>query len=159
MYLLKRFPGDAQRLDQARRLLRFAEDQFVVWTNPCDADGQGIDNFAYYPYELWHCPAALEQYHCYHPIDSSAAKLIMTYLALYAAERNPLDLAKARALGDSMVNNQDENGRIRTYWIPEAGDANDPDAGAARQPSGGDWFNCMECSAAALAQLDAFDGK
>ncbi len=153
IYLLKRFPGDAKRLDQARRLLRFAEDQFVVWVRPCDGDGQGFGHLAYYPYNTWRCPVALEQYSCYQPIDASAAKLIRTYLALHAAEGNPLDLAKARALGDSMVNNQDDNGRIRTYWIPEAGDRDDPDAGAVRLPEGGDWFNCMCASAEALALL------
>ena len=41
MFLLKRFPGDARRLAQARELLRFAEDQFVYWEKPCRADGTG----------------------------------------------------------------------------------------------------------------------
>ena len=61
-------------------------------------------------------------------------------------------VAKAKALGDSMVNNQDDNGRIRTYWIPEPGD-DDPLAGAIRLPLGGDRFNCMASDVEALAEL------
>lgn len=56
------------------------------------------------------------------------------------------------ALGDSTVNNQDPSGRIRTYWIPEAGDA-DPLAGAIRLPYGGDWYNCMASDVTALTML------
>lgn len=93
------------------------------------------------------------QYSCYLPIDASAAKLTRTYLALYAAEGRVLDLAKARALGDAMVNNQDESGRIRTYWIPEAGDTGDPLAGVVPSPLGGDWYNCMAEDKQALAEL------
>ena len=78
--------------------------------------------------------------------------LIRTFLALYKAEGRALDLAKARALGDSMVRNQDASGRIRTDWIPEPGDGSDL-AGAIRLPLGGDWFNCMFADAEVLGEL------
>ena len=156
LYLVKRFPGDRRRLGQARDILRYAEDQFVMWRAPCRADGTGPWRPTY-PFRSWRTPAVLEQYSCYSPIDASAAKLIRTYLALYAAEGKPLDLAKARALGDSTVNNQDDSGRIRTYWIPEAGD-NDPLAGAIRLPHGGDWYNCMAADVAALTLLMGYEG-
>lgn len=152
MYLLKRFPGDARRLAQAREIIRFSEDQFVMWKAPCRPSGAGLWQPTY-PFFAWRTPAVLEQYNCYSPIDASAAKLIRTYLALYSAEGSPLDLAKARALGDSMVNNQDGNGRIRTYWIPEPGDEDDPLGDAIRVPLGGDWFNCMAADMQALKLL------
>jgi len=38
IYMLKRFPGDRKRLAQAREIVRYAEDQFVVWRQPCRAD-------------------------------------------------------------------------------------------------------------------------
>ena len=152
IYLVKRFPGDARRIRQAREILRYAEDQFVTWCAPCRGDGTGPWRPTC-PFRCWRTPAVLEQYTCYSPIDASATKLIRTYLALYAAEGRALDLAKARALGDSMVNNQDDSGRIRTYWIPEPGD-DDPLAGAIRLPHGGDWYNCMAADVAALMQLD-----
>ena len=151
LYLLRRFPGDAARLAQAREILRFSEDQFVMWKTPCRPDGTGAWTPGY-PFFAWRAPTVLEQYRCYSPIDASASKLMKTYLALYRAEGRPLDLAKAKALGDSMVNNQDDNGRIRTYWIPEPGD-DDPLAGAIRLPLGGDWFNCMASDVEALAEL------
>lgn len=142
MYMLKRFPGDKRRLTQAREIMRFAEDQFVCWERPCRSDGTGIRK-SWLEYRNWQTPCALEQYDCYVPIDASAAKLIRTWLALYAAEKNPLDLAKARALGDAITNIQEPNGRVRTFWVP------DP------QPAGGDWLNCMAASAEALGELDA----
>ena len=154
IYLVKRFPGDRRRLAQARDILRYAEDQFVMWRAPCRGDGTGPWRPTY-PFRCWRTPAVLEQYTCYSPIDASAAKLIRTYLALYKAEGKTLDLAKAKALGDSTVNNQDASGRIRTYWIPETGD-DDPLAGAIRLPHGGDWYCCMAADVVALTQLSMY---
>ena len=153
IYLVKRFPGDCRRIAQARDILRYAEDQFVMWRSPCRSDGTGPWQ-PVYPFNSWRTPAVLEQYDCYSPIDASVAKLIRTYLALYAAEGKALDLAKACALGDSTVNNQDASGRIRTYWIPEAGD-DDPLAGTVRLPYGGDWYNCMAADISALSMLSS----
>ena len=93
IYMLKRFPGDRKRLAQAREIVRYAEDQFVVWRQPCRADRAGYKRVQTYPYETWTAPVALEQYNCYCPIDGSVAKLIRTWLALWEAEGNPLDLA------------------------------------------------------------------
>ncbi len=151
MYLLDRFPKDAARLAQARELLRFSEDQFVCWELPCRPDGKGprytgteklwVQN----DYLDWVVPGVTEQYRCYHPIDSSAAKLIRTYLALYRASGNATDLAKARALGDTIVNLQDPDGRIPTHWNKK----HFPDRDY-------DWVNCMLGSASALEQLAKF---
>ena len=151
LYMLRRFPGDAKRLAQAREIIRFAEDQFVMWKAPTRRDYEGAWTPTY-QFFAWHTPAVLEQYNCYSPIDASSSKLIRTYMALYAAEKRPLDLAKARALADVMVNEQDADGRIRTYFIPEAQD-DDPYAGAVCLPYGGDWYNCMVSDVIALGLL------
>lgn len=140
MYLLKRFPNDKRRFAQARELLRFAEDQFVCWEKPCQGvrdDTSGKRKL--WGGESWRCPAALEQYNCYVPIDASAAKLARTYLAIYKAEKNPLDLAKARALGDTLVRETGDNGYLPTFWFD------------FRE----DWPNCMIASAQALEELAA----
>ena len=138
IYLLKRFPGDRRRLAQARELLRWSEDQFVVW------DGRyNRANIA-----RWTTPVALEQYHCYEPIDESAAKLMMTYLALYRAERNPRDLAKARALGDAFTRVTLDDGRLRTYWNTDS-----------RANEHEDWVNGQVVSAFALEDLATFDKR
>ena len=134
IYLLKRFPGDARRLAQARELLRFSEDQFVVWNARYFRDDMSA----------WVTPTALEQYHCYEPIDESAAKLMMTYLALYRAERNPRDLAKARAIGDAFTRVTKPDGRLPTWW-------HRTDA-----PEAEDWVNGQVVSAFALEDLATF---
>ena len=152
IYMLKRFPGDKRRLAQAREIVRYAEDQFVVWRQPCRADRAGYKRVQTYPYETWMTPVALEQYNCYDPIDGSVAKLIRTWLALWEAERNPLDLAKARTLGDATVNMQEPSGRVRTYWVPEPGDGT-PIGKVARQPRGGDWLGCLQADEWALGLL------
>ena len=130
IYLLGRFPGDPRRIGQAREMLRFSEDQFVVWEAP------------YHPH--WKTPVVLEQYHCYEPIDESVAKLISTYLALYRAEGNPTDLAKAKALGDSMTRVLLPDGRLRTYWNTDS-TTNENE----------DWVNGQVASALALEELAA----
>lgn len=149
IYLVKRFPGDAKRLAQARELLRFSEDQFIYWEKPCRADGTGYRDHTTAPKNLlgwtsdylrWFTPGVGEQYGWEMPIDASAAKLIRTYLALYEASGNPLDLAKARALGDAMTNIQKEDGSIRTQWLMR------PDADNF-------WINCLGASIEALEML------
>ena len=158
IYMLKRFPGDKVRLAQAREIVRYAEDQFVMWRRPCRADGAGYKLAQTYPYETWMTPVALEQYSCYAPIDGSVAKLIRTWLALWAAEGNPLDLAKARTLGDATVNMQEPNGRVRTYWVPEPVDGT-PLGEIARQPEGGDWLGCLQADEWALGLLAEAAGQ
>lgn len=150
IFLVERFPGDAKRLAQARELLRFAEDQFVYWEKPCRADGTGFRSGTVpgkgvlgwtSDYAHWFTPGVGEQFGWEMPIDASAAKLIRTYLALYKASRNPLDLAKAQTLGDSMANIQKDDGSIRTQWLMR------PDADNF-------WINCLTASIEALDQLD-----
>ena len=149
MYLLKRYPGDRGRIAQARELLRFAEDQFVMWTRPSRGDGRGWrTQKGPNPHNLqtdylgWRClPGVTEQYDWYVPIDASAAKLIRTYLALYAAEKSPLDLAKARTLGDSITRAQRDDGSIPTHWT-EWSMTHDTD-----------WLNCHLEAAQALEML------
>lgn len=127
IYLLKRFPNDARRLAQAWEILRFAEDQFIAWETPARKDGTGYRNRPGFKarwshgwqsqYAIWHCPAVMEQYSWYLPIDASAAKLIRTFLAYHAATGDRLALAKARALGDAAVNNQRDDGLSPTGWF------------------------------------------
>ena len=80
------------------------------------------------------------------PIDASNSKLIRTYLAIYKAERNPLDLAKARALGDTLVNVQKDDGSIRTQMLMR------PDADNF-------WINSMGASVHALDLLAEVDAQ
>ena len=149
IYLLGRFPGDRRRLAQARELLRFAEDQFVFWEKPyTPADEPTCIPEWNRPWAgKWECPSVAEQYSCYRPIDASAAKLIQTYLALYRAEGNPLDLAKARTLGDEATRLQRDDGFIPTFWSDHPHVIRD------------NWVNCMLYTASALSELSGFSAS
>ena len=151
--LVSRYPGDAKRLAQARELLRWSEDQFVMWERPCRADGAALvpkaDCGFLKDVRHWSAPGVTEQYEWFVPIDASAAKMINTYLALYRASGNPLDLVKARALGDAIVNAQREDGRIPTHWVNLD---NDP-AGTKPESASTTWINCLFASCRALDNL------
>ena len=127
--ILRRFPGDAARLEQCRRILRFCERRFVCWERPAN-------------HPDWDAPSVLEQYSCFIPIDASAAKMIRGYLALWRATGEPELLAKARTLGDTVTRVQTPEGRIPTFWTHDT----------LGEPLY-DWLNCMEAAVAALLEL------
>lgn len=139
--MLERWPDDEKRRQVARDIVRFAEDQFVCWERPFKI-GETRYNADYFERDFAVEPAVVEQYHYRAPVDASAAKLILTYLALHKAEGNLLDLAKARALGDAIARAQRPDGRIPTIWWPDATD----------NPQN-DWLNCIVRSATALQAL------
>ena len=151
IYLFRRFPKDARRIGQARDILRYAEDQFIAWETPARKDGIGFRNRPGFKarcakgwqteYSIWHCPAVMEQYEWYLPIDASAAKLIRTYLACHKVTGDALALAKAKALGDSAVNNQRENGLSPTGWFGNYDQYHN-------------WINCHIGTILALQELD-----
>ena len=128
--ILRRYPDKLDRLAQCRRIMRFCEKRFVCWERP--------EN-----HPLWDVPSVLEQYSCFIPIDASAAKMILAYLALWRATGEPELLAKAKALGDTITRVQKPEGRIPTFWTHDT----------LGQPLY-DWLNCMGYTAAALLELD-----
>jgi maltose/maltodextrin transport system substrate-binding protein len=142
MYLVRRFPNDKRRLQEARELVRFAEDQFVCWERPMHGIKDTRCKMGTWGCESWRCPAVLEQYNCYVPIDSSAAKMISTWLAMYRATNNPLDLERARTLGEAIIRETRDDGYLPTFWMN------------MRE----DWLNCMLASASALAALAEISG-
>jgi len=134
-YILKRFPGDKARLATCRKILEFCEKRFVVWEAPKS-------------HPEWPAPSVLEQYSCFTPIDASAAKMIRAYMAMYRAEGRPEDLAKARALADTVTRVQLPSGRIPTFWHG-LNTPNNPGLYVERY----DWLNCMAASAEALLEV------
>lgn len=151
-YLAKRTPDDPELRGYARELQRFSEDQFVVWEQPGWMYKFHIPGFR--PLEAtrtkkwgwynWTTPAVLEQYRCFVPVDASLAKMIRYYLFLYDLEKNPMDLAKARALGDAVTRIQGPDGRIPT-WCDLS------------RPVEQDWINCGFATASALKLLATYD--
>ena len=141
--LLTRHASEPDSLSLARELVRFAEDQFVCWERPFVGADFKV-NPTLQEMDKWSFPCVLEQYNWYTPIDASAAKMITAYLALYRAERNPLDLEKARALGGAILRQQQPGGWIRTHW-------------AWDETPEKIWMNCHICAALALQELAEFD--
>ncbi len=142
IYLFEHAEENPQYTPDAEELLRFAEDQFVVWEHPSVGD------------KRWITPCVLEQYRYYVPIDASAASMISSYQKAYEVTGKELYLAKARALADTLTVLQDrDTGRYPTYW--------DPDVAAI-------WINCVTYDAKVMLDLgrmlstvraDAVDGE
>lgn len=141
MYLLERFPGDPVRLAQARDLVRFAEDQFVLWEYPYNpADGTlPLGPYAALGVPCRCVPLVCEQYDCYLPVNASAASMFLSWSLLGKATGNALDIAKAKSMADKMTAVQLENGCIPTWWR---------DKGEIEE-----WVNCQVDSAISILRL------
>lgn len=112
MRLLDNKSKDSAYTRWAKELIAFCEDQFVVWEKPDIYDDRnGLSN-------EWHAPAALEQYHCYLPIDASTAQIVFMFCKAYETTGEPIYRAKAMALANSIVNCQKEDGKIPTFLYP-----------------------------------------
>lgn len=63
--------NNPELIETAEELIRFGEDQFVIWEQPFPNETERTDN--------WITPCALEQYVYYAPIDASAARFIESF--------------------------------------------------------------------------------
>ena len=131
--------GNTSMLAKAEEFLRFAEDQFVVWSDPIPEPRPG-----YFSVNWFIFPCALEQYSCYSPIDAHAAAFIAAFQKAYVATGRDIYLAKAISLANSMTRAQDpETGRYPTWWMKNRYDA----------PG---WLNCAVADAQAMAEFGHF---
>ncbi len=111
-YIAENLFDDERAVNDARELMRFVEDQFVVWGEHAPWNPHRWGD-AY-----WYSPAALEQYMWYVPIDGSTVTVMRAFLDLYAVTKDELLLEKARALGDAITRMQNpESGVIPTHWM------------------------------------------
>ena len=142
IYLLKYFPDDKVKRDLALDLIRFSEDQFIVWgtppsLNPAAQNSDGVNARN----SRWLVPCVLEQYRCYAPVSASSAKMISSFIAAYDVTGDVCFLRKANALAEPMVNLQQTpkaNGRYET-WIQ-------------RNP-GLRWLNCELATIQSIREL------
>ena len=79
-YYAKYYSDDESKMKIADDILRYIEDQFVVWNRPAPWNKDSADT------SVWPTPCALEQYNWYVPIDSSSANIIMTFVAMYKSK-------------------------------------------------------------------------
>lgn len=141
MYYARNHSDDGEKMDAAKELMRFVEDQFVIWKRPCPWDKCGFD------ISCWPTPCGLEQYNWYVPVDSSSAIIAMAFLSMGKATGDELYFAKAKALMNTITRVQDKkSGRIPTEWMtPEY--LNNIGAGQEF------WINCMLYTATVLTDF------
>ena len=151
-FLFRRRNRDAKLQREARELLRFAEDSFVIWSRndpvlTADLFRPGSRWNGNDPYfgSDWFVPAAVEQYVFFTPISSSSACFIDAYVAAYQATGEPQFLERARALASTLTRAQRfwGGGEIPTHLRKVTPETN--------------WLNVSVWSAMALLDLAAVE--
>ena len=123
----------AQDIKDALDLIRFCEDQFTIWN--VEADKNGI-----YPIGT---PCVFEQYHYQTPVDDSACNVINALMAAYDRTKDPLLLAKAISLTNTITIWQDaSSGFLATLWMV--------------RPGKSFWMNCTYKSVKTLLFMDEY---
>ena len=102
-------------LKLAEELVRFSEDQFILWEQPL--------TIAYQEYrpggrsENWITPSVQEQYVFFMPVGRSAGVMMETFWEAYKATGKELYLAKAKSLANSFTVVQNaHNGDYPTFF-------------------------------------------
>ena len=147
IHLFQTSANNTDRLALANDLMRFSEDQFVMWAQPpaTSPKDQNPDGKAASQSKTWMLPCVLEQYRCYAPVNASSAKMIRVYLAAHRATGDRLPLEKARALAATLTHTQSHPkapGRYQT-WV--------------MQKPGPMWFNCELLAIRAMMELAEAD--
>ncbi len=106
MYLLNNKPGDKESLKLAEDLIRFSEDQFVIWEKPNPKPDNGKVNKGSLP-QNWITPSVQEQYAYYRPISRSAGIMIDTFYEAYRVTGKEIYLAKAKSIANTFTVVQD----------------------------------------------------
>lgn len=99
VYLLDHRAKDPAAVKQAEELLRFAEDQFVVWENP----GPDWKTIFRRDTSAWITPGVLEQYTFYVPIIRSIGIMIGAWHKAYQVTGKPIYEAKAHSLANAIT--------------------------------------------------------
>ena len=129
VYMLEHADQNPDYARWALEILRYAEDQFVVW----DRHNPELRH------DNWLTPCALEQYSCYEPINASAAGFIRAWTAAYKYTGQDLFKMKAAALANVMTTSQTPDGELPTYWYENERE---------------NWLNCSIHSAIAMIELE-----
>jgi maltose/maltodextrin transport system substrate-binding protein len=144
-------------IEMAEELIRFAEDQFVVWEQALPRElfrtsSRQIPSGSYYT-SKWFTPCVLEQYGYYTPIDASSASAIFAYKKAYEITGKELYLAKAISLADNQTVAQDLAGGIYPTNQMDLPGNNDTDTVWTG------WLNCATITARALLELNELVSK
>lgn len=116
IYLLRNSKTNSRNIKLAEELIRFSEDQFVIWEKPrpdlkIGNEGQGALS------KNWITPSVQEQYVYWMPVGRSAGIMLNTYWEAYKVTKNEMYLAKAKSIANSFTMVQKEhNGDYPTYF-------------------------------------------
>ncbi|MGV3539346.1 MAG: hypothetical protein ACO1OQ_06015 [Rufibacter sp.] len=115
IYLFRNKKNEPENLKLAEELVRFSEDQFVIWEQP-DSVQVGKPN----PARLgtnWITPSVQEQYVYWMPVGRAAGIMIDTYWEAYQATQKDLYLAKAKSIANAFtVVQKEHDGYYPTYF-------------------------------------------
>jgi len=129
LYLEEDGGGDKSKADMAREILRFSEDQFIIWERPAPGLRADLfdpetgrcpqDHWSFTSTPAWITPSVLEQYGFYLPVGTSGAVALEAYLAAWKTSGSEMDLAKAVSLANNMTYLQmlQGDGGIPTQWV------------------------------------------
>ena len=113
MYIFKNRSSDQEMLQLAEELVRFSEDQFVVWEQPRPGKGRNPASHS----ENWITPSVQEQYVFWTPVSRSAGIMIETYNYAYEATKDETYLAKARSIANALTLVQEaHNGEYPSFF-------------------------------------------
>jgi maltose/maltodextrin transport system substrate-binding protein len=96
----------------AEELVRFAEDQFVIWEKPLPiivGNKPKKDVPSGWNSKYWITPSVQEQYGFFMPVNRTAAIMIETYWAAYTATKKEIYLAKAQSIANAITLVQKEH--------------------------------------------------
>jgi hypothetical protein len=149
-WLLENGTENQNYIQMAKEILMYAEDQFVVWSNPpINANRQSpyvLFPAEYYSTDKWIMPCVCEQYLFWQPVNGSSADLVATLCKAYEVTGEEIYLAKAKDLADSIVYAQENyhDGQYLTYLTKVKRDY---------------WLNCTVFTARAMYSFGEFLNK
>ena len=115
IYLLRNSKDNVENIKLAEELIRFSEDQFVIWEKPMDITvGKAVPgNIS----KNWITPSVQEQYVYWMPVGRSAGIMVTTFWEAYKATRNEMYLAKAKSIANTFTVVQKlHNGDYPTFF-------------------------------------------
>lgn len=113
VYLFK----NRTNLELAEELVRFAEDQFVIWEKPEPfIVGNRSEQSGYYSLN-WITPSVQEQYVFWMPVGRAAGIMADAYWEAYQATKKEIYLAKAKSIANAFTLTQKaNNGDYPTFF-------------------------------------------
>jgi hypothetical protein len=139
-YLCRNKDRNPGYVPQAKKLLRFVEDQFVLFGPESQSHPLPLKG-----------PLVFEQYICWWPMEVHAGYYLLANLELHKATGEPIYLDKAKATGNAICAQQYPDGAISNWgsrWLENGKPKGDN--------SGHNWYNCNAIAAYSLYRLDAY---